>query len=97
MKSALALPYATFGGVELYPSITEKTAEMGYSLHRNHGVIDGNKRIAVAAMDVFLLTNGYSLNIATDDAERMILDTAASVISRDQFGAWQGHILPLVS
>ena len=97
LESALALPYATFGGDELYPSIGEKTAAMGYSLLKNHGFIDGNKRIAVAAMDVFLLTNGYSLNIATDDAERMILDTAASVISRDQFGAWQGHIQPLVS
>ena len=98
LESALALPYATFGGDELYPSIGEKTAAMGYSLLKNHGFIDGNKRIAVAAMDVFLLTNGYSLNIATDDAERMILDTAASVISRDQFGVWvQGHIQPLVS
>ena len=71
---------------------------MGYSLLKNHGFIDGNKRIAVAAMDVFLLTNGYSLNIATDDAERMILNAAASVICRDQFAKWvQGHIQPLVS
>ena len=67
LESALALPYATFGGVELYPSINEKTAAMGYSLLKNHGFIDGNIRIAVAAMDVFLLTNGYSLNIATDE------------------------------
>jgi death on curing protein len=96
LESALTLPYATFGGEELYTSIAEKTAAMGYSLLKNHGFIDGNKRIAVAAMDVFLLTNGYSLNIATDDAERMILDAAASVVSREQFSAWvQAHIVLL--
>ena len=98
LESALALPYPTFGGVELYASISEKTAATGYSLLKNHGFIDGNKRIAVAVMDVFLLKNGYSLDIVTDDAKRMILDTAASVISRDQTGVWvQGHIQPLVS
>ncbi len=95
LESALALPYATFGGEELYPTIGEKTATMGYSLLKNHGFIDGNKRIAVAAMDVFLLTNGYCLQLTTDDAERMILDAAASVVSREQFSAWvQGHIHP---
>jgi death-on-curing protein len=94
LESALALPFATFGGDELYPTLGEKTAAMGYSLLKNHGFIDGNKRIAVAAMDVLLLTNGYSLNITTA-AERMILDAAASVVSREQFTSWvQAHIHP---
>jgi len=96
LESALALPFATFGGHELYPSIGEKTAAVGFSLLKNHGFIDGNKRIAVAAMDVFLLTNGYCLQLATDDAERMILDAAASIVSREQFSAWvKTHIHPL--
>jgi len=42
--------------------------------------------------------NGMALQCDTDDAERMILDAAASVVSREQFSVWvQGHIQPLAN
>ena len=98
VESALAQPLMTFGGEELYPTLAEKIAALGYSLLKNHTFADGNKRIAFVAMAVIARLNGKSLQCDTDDAERMILDAAASVICRDQFGAWvQGHIQPLVS
>jgi death on curing protein len=95
LESALAQPFASFGGEALYPTLGEKTAALGYSLLKNHGFIDGNKRIAVAAMDVYLLTNGHRLIVNTDDAEQMILGAAASTIHRDEFAAWVlAHIHP---
>jgi hypothetical protein len=42
----------TFGGEELYPTIVEKAAALGYSLIQNHPFLDGNKRTGHAAMEV---------------------------------------------
>jgi len=50
LESALAQPHMTFGGEDLYPSLTEKTASLGFSLIMNHPFLDGNKRIGHAVM-----------------------------------------------
>ncbi len=54
LESALAQPYITFGGVDLYPTLVEKTAALGFSLIKNHPFLDGNKRISHAAMSAYL-------------------------------------------
>lgn len=54
ITSATSGPRVSVGGEDAYPSLIEKPAMPGYSLSRNHGFIDGNKRIAHAAMEVFL-------------------------------------------
>jgi len=58
LESALAQPRMTFGGEDLYPSLVEKAAALGFSLVMNHPFIDGNKRIGHAAMETFLVLNG---------------------------------------
>ena len=55
IASAVAQTKASAGGQDAYPSLIEKAAALGYSLIRNHGFLDGNKRIAHAAMEVFLV------------------------------------------
>lgn len=57
--SALASPFATDGGKELYPSVPAKAAAMFRGLVKNHGLQDGNKRVAVTTMSTFLLANGW--------------------------------------
>jgi len=57
--SALAHPFATAGEAEVYPSIPAKAAALFRGLVKNHGLQDGNKRLAVTVMSVFLLTNGW--------------------------------------
>ena len=47
LDSAIEGAFATFDGVELYPSKEEKAAKLGYSLISNHAFVDGNKRIGV--------------------------------------------------
>ncbi len=61
LHSAVARPFATFGGKELYPSDFEKAGALFHSLIKSHPFMDGTKRTAFAAALVFLDRCGYSL------------------------------------
>ena len=91
LESALAQPKATFDTVDLYPTTIEKAAALGFSLAMNHPFVDGNKRIAHAAMAVFLDLNGITIAAAVDDEERLMLDLAAGRVSREALVAWLGE------
>ena len=54
LDSALENAFATFDGIELYPSKEEKAARLGFSLVSNHAFVDGNKRIGIYTMLSFL-------------------------------------------
>lgn len=58
LDAALEGIFATFDGQELYPTAEEKGARLGYSLISNHAFVDGNKRIGMYAMLIFLEVNG---------------------------------------
>ena len=58
LESAIAGALASFGGVEVYPTLEEKAARLAYSLIANHAFCDGNKRIGVLAMLALLSLNG---------------------------------------
>jgi death-on-curing protein len=96
VDSAVRQPEATFGGQDLNPTLAEKAAVLGYALARNHGFIDGNKRIAHAAMETFLVWNGFQLDAPVDEQERVFLDLAAGTLSRPDFTDWvRTHIIPI--
>jgi len=88
LESALAQPRMTFGGSELYPTIAEKAASLCHSLISNHPFLDGNKRTGYAAMEVFLLLNGYEVEASIDEQERVILDVASGELDRDRLAQW---------
>ena len=67
LDSALESAYATFDGVDLYPTKEEKAARIGYSLISNHAFVDGNKRIGVYVMLTFLEVNGIRLEATNDE------------------------------
>jgi death-on-curing protein len=77
LESALAQPRATFGAADLYPIVAEKASALGFSLIQNHPFVDGNKRIGHAAMEVFLVLNGYAIDASVDDQEQIILMVAS--------------------
>ena len=58
LDSSLKSIFQTFDGKELYPSIFDKAAQLCYSLIENHPFLDGNKRIGVHLMLIFLKING---------------------------------------
>jgi death-on-curing protein len=88
LESAVAQPEMTFGGDDLYPTIVKKTAALGHSLIQNHPFLDGNKRAGHAAMEVFLVLNGYEINALVDEQEQIILTVASGGMTRAEFSDW---------
>ena len=96
LESAIAQPKATFGGVDLYPTLVEKAATLGFSLVQGHPFVDGNKRVGHAAMETFLVLNGTEIDAPADSQERLMLDLAAGRIGRDDLIDWlRQHLKPL--
>lgn len=77
LQSALARPQTTVFEVDAYPSLAEKAAALLHSLARNHGLVDGNKRLALAGAVAFLGVNGYRLTLTNDEAYSLVLAVAA--------------------
>jgi death on curing protein len=88
LESALAQPAAAFAGTDLHPTLVDKAAALGFSLVANHPFVDGNKRIGHAAIDVFLVLNGYEIQASVDDQERLMLDVASGALDREQLASW---------
>ena len=88
LESAIAQPYMTFGGNELYPSLVEKAAALGFSLIQNHPFTDGNKRTGHAVMESFLGLNDYEINANTDEQVEIILSLASDKLNRNEFTEW---------
>lgn len=94
LDSALNTPFQTFSGTELYPTILEKAARLGYSLIKNHAFVDGNKRIGAHTMLVFLALNNIEVEYEDNDFTQLILGVAAGEISAEQLLAWlQAHVV----
>ncbi len=88
LQSALAQPRMTYGGEELYPSLAEKAGALAYSLVKNHPFVDGNKRIAHAAMEVFLVLNGYELQAEVQEQEEVMRAIASGMMNRRTLVKW---------
>ena len=94
LKSALAQPRMSFGGLELYSTLVEKAAALGYSLILNHPFIDGNKRMGHILMELLLRFNGYEIIADVDQQEQIILGVAQGSVSREDFSHWlQQHVV----
>ena len=72
-RSSISTIYQTFGGVDLYPSIEEKAANLLYFIVKNHSFSDGNKRIAAFLFLYFLEKNGL---LFTKMGNKRIADNA---------------------
>lgn len=84
LESAVAMPQATFGGHYLHVELADKAAAYHYHLCSNHPFVDGNKRVAVAAAEVFLLVNGFELGATDDELEEITMRVAEGQISKEQ-------------
>jgi death-on-curing protein len=77
LESALARPQSTAFGEDAYPSIHGKAAALLHSLARNHGLVDGNKPLALAATIAFYGLNGLRLTLSNDEAYELVMAIAA--------------------
>ena len=96
LESALAQPEMTFGGKDLYPTLIEKASALAYSLCLNHPFVDGNKRVAHAAMEIYLVLNGFEVNATVDEQEKLFFDMASGKLKREELVDWlQRKVVPL--
>lgn len=84
LESAVAMPQSTFAGEDLHAGLSEKAAAYHFHLCANHPFVDGNKRVAVAAAEVFLLINGKELSAIDKAVEDITLGVACGRLSKDQ-------------
>jgi death-on-curing protein len=84
LDSALASPFQTFGGAELYPSAIEKIAQLAFSLVCNHPFFDGNKRIGVLVLLILSEINRLETNFGDDDIVRIGLGLAQGEMTKKQ-------------
>ena len=80
LGSAVARPKTTVVGAEAYPDIHTKAAALLHSLCRNHALVDGDKRLAWTACQVFLGLNGEWVEASEDDRFDWMIAVASGAI-----------------
>ena len=98
LESAINQPRQTFDRTDLYPDIIAKAAVLCFLLVMNHPFVDGNKRIGHAAMETFLILNGFEIESSIDEQEKIILELADGRLDREELTAWlNNHIIHITS
>lgn len=88
LESALNAPFQSFENISIYPSLPQKAARLGFGLIKNHPFIDGNKRIGVHAMLIFLELNGISLDYTQEELYTIVLLVASNNNSYKDLLQW---------
>lgn len=76
LEAAAARPAASAFGQDAYPGLDEKAAALLHSLARNHALVDGNKRLALAGVIAFYGVNGRRLTLTNDEAYDLVMAVA---------------------
>ena len=88
LEAALGRPVNLHAYAETKPSLPRLAAAYGFALARGHCFADGNKRVALAIIDVFLRLNGAELTAGEMDAADTIQSLAAGELTEDQLADW---------
>jgi death-on-curing protein len=88
LDSALSSSFQTFMGQELYPSLLEKGARLGFNLISNHAFFDGNKRIGILIMLTFLEVNGVTIECTDEELINLGLSLAKNETSYETLINW---------
>ena len=81
LDAAIHAPFQSYDGIDMFPSIQQKAARLGFGLVKNHAFIDGNKRIGAHVMLVFLTLNKIELVYEQSELSDVILKIAS-----DEYG-----------
>lgn len=88
LSSALNAPFQQFENTDLFPTIQQKAARLGYGLIKNHAFVDGNKRIGAHVMLIFLEINGISLEYTQKEFYTMVLNVASGNLDTEEITKW---------
>ena len=78
----------TFGGEDLYADLAAKAAALMHSLVLNHPFVDGNKRVGVAAAELFLECNASTLEASDEELEGLTLAVAEGKVAVEALAIW---------
>ena len=87
-ESALAAPYASFGGNDFYEHSLQRAAVLASRIMRNHPLPDGNKRVALILMNVYLEEHGYTLSASAEEIDHTFRKVAGRHMTEDYFLIW---------
>jgi death on curing protein len=88
MESAIARPYQTFGGEDLYPTFFEKAAAIVESIIINHPFVDGNKRTGFLAMLAVLEAGNIKLTSSNDELYNFTIKISTGEIKFEEIVVW---------
>ena len=88
LGATLGRPQQIFTYADSTPSVFQLAAAYGYGFAKNHCFTDGNKRIALVAIDVFLQLNDYELVALEVEAVAVIIQLASNAMSETELATW---------
>jgi len=88
LLSAIAQPQSQFNGQYLHKSLHDKASTYLFHICQNHPFIDGNKRVALVSMLVFLDLNGESIDYKEETVEDLVLSVARGEIKKDRISSF---------
>lgn len=95
LESAMGRPRQKFAYGELDIDLPTLAAAYAFGLARNHPFVDGNKRTAAVACELFFELNGYLLFAGDEDLYLIFTALAAGELEEDQLAEWlRGHSRP---
>ncbi len=91
LDSAIEQPKVTYEGKYLHDSLIKMAAAYGYHLCNNHPFVDGNKRIALVAMDIFLQRNNSEITASEKETYKMMIKLSTEDLNKKQLAKWLEH------
>ena len=88
LESALARPFKTFGGEDLYPDFFTKAAAVGESIIINHPFIDGNKRTGYVLMETVLRVANIKITATNDDLYNFVISISTGKKKFEEIVEW---------
>lgn len=88
LEAALARPYATFAGTDLYPTVVDKAAAVLESIVKNHPFVDGNKRTGYVLARLTLITYDQDLVASDDEEYDLVIRVATGELDIQRVRAW---------
>lgn len=95
LDAAVSMPRQAFGDAYLHDGLAEMAAAYLFHLANNHPFVDGNKRVALSSMLVFLMANGVEQLPEEDDAAERTLDVASGQMGKAELTAWVRRVTGL--
>ena len=91
LDSALARPFASFDGVDIFPDDVSRVCAMVHGLVANHPFVDGNKRVGAAVLGAVLKANGMRFKPRHGELCDMVLGLADGTVTLESFTGWVGN------